>query len=270
MNLKSLLAGSLVLAWLAGCGMQPGPTTSMRTVTSAGTMLSRAEATQIETLNEGDDLDELDEELLEELDPEAAAYVVQGGLPFSGKSTRIGQVRSAEMGKFFLQTSTGLFRRKEESYRLVGESEKLNLKISRSLNQKVLVRGGFSPGQMTATCVWRVPDMGVLMDLLRTGCLMGQIYDASTMMGLKGATVLARSVTTGMYYRATTTSGGTYKIKRMPAGEYQVTVVLGGYGLQVPFHASVKARKRSEALIPMSLNPAPGTMPMPLPGPMLP
>jgi hypothetical protein len=268
MNLKSLLAGSLVLAWLAGCGMQPGTTPAVRVSGSSGSMLSRAEAAQIELLNDGEELEELDDVLLEEVDPDAETFTAQGGLPFSGKSTRIGQVRSAELGKFFLQTSTGLIRKKEESYRLVGESEKLNLKISRALNQKVLVRGGLSPGQMTATTVWRVPDMGVLLDIMRTGCLKGQVYDSSTMTGLKGATVLARSVTTGQYHRATTGTNGAYKIRRMPPGEYQVSIVLGGYGLQVPFHASVKARKAGEALIPVSLNPAPGLMPLPMPGPV--
>ena len=270
MNVKSLLSVSITLALLAGCGVQPGGQAALRTVDPATSTLSRAEAAQIETLNEGNDLDELDEDILEELEPDVLAQpaTIQGGLPFSGRATRIGQVRSAELGAFFLQTASGLFRLRQENLRLVGDSEKLNLKISKCLNQKVLVRGGVAPGQITASSVWRVPDMGVLLDMLRTGCLKGQIYDGNTMTGLQGATVLARSVTTGLYHRTITGKQGKYTLRRLPAGEYKVTVVLGGYGLQVPFHATVKARKSSEALIPMTLNPAPGTMPYPMPGPV--
>lgn len=252
MKYNHIALALLVAVGLTGCGMPTTGTTGRSiTASSATADISRAESVQLQSLNDNGELDELDDEALQELDAEAADETQAAGL-FSRGSSKIGYVRSSEDGKFYLQTKQGIWKKKDISIPLATTTDTVSLKLSKYLNAKVLVRGATASGTMSVKKVYRVPDLSVVIDLLRTGTVSGKLYNAKTLVALEDAAVTLRSVNTGMIYRATTSSSGKYRVGRLTAGDYTVEATLGGFGKGVLAKVTVAKRKTTSANLPLS------------------
>lgn len=243
----------LLAAGLAGCGM-PGTATSVnRSIASSPNAdMSKAESVEFDSLNNSGQLDELDEEALNELAEEgdvASGYEAQIlGLG----STKIGYIRSTEDGKFFLQAKQGIWKRKDVSYTLVASKEDVSLKLAKKLNARVLVRGANKDGTITVKSLFQVPDTSVVLDMLRTGCVSGKVYNGKTLVALSGAAVTLRSVDTGRIYRATSKKDGRYRIGRLVPGDYTVEIVLAGFSKGTLAKVTVAKRKSTSANVPLS------------------
>ncbi|HEY9900327.1 MAG TPA: carboxypeptidase-like regulatory domain-containing protein [Pantanalinema sp.] len=252
MKYNQIALALLVAIGLTGCGM-PSTGTTARSIaaSSPSADISRAESVQLQSLNDNGELDELDDEALQELDAEEVGEVQASGL-FSRGSSKIGYVRSTEDGKFYLQTKQGIWKKKDISIPLVTATDTVSLKLSKYLNAKVLVRGATASGTMTVKKAYRVPDLSIVIDLLRTGTVSGKLYNAKTLVALEDAAVTVRSVNTGNIYRATTSSSGKYRVGRLTAGDYTVEATLGGFSKGVLAKVTIAKRKTTSANLPLA------------------
>ncbi|MNX80535.1 hypothetical protein D3C86_1121990 [compost metagenome] len=252
MKYNHIALALLVAVSITGCGM---PTTGApgRSITASSPTadISRAESVQLQSLNDTGDLDDLDDEALQELDAEETGEV-QGSGFFSRGSSKIGYVRSTEDGKFFLQVKQGIWKKKDVSIPLATSTDTVALKLSKALNVKVLVRGSTASGTMTVKKAYRVPDLSVVIDLLRTGTISGKLYNGKNLVALENAAVTVRSVNTGMIYRDSTSSSGKYRVGRLTPGDYTVEATLGGFSKGVLAKVTVAKRKTTSANLPLS------------------
>lgn len=252
MKYNHIALALLVAVGLTGCGTPTtGATGRSITASSPTADISRAESVQIQSLNDNGELDELDDAALQELDAEETDEVQASGI-FSRGSSKIGYVRSNEDGKFYLQTKQGIWKKKDISIPLATGTDTVSLKLSKYLNAKVLVRGASASGTMTVKKVYRVPDLSVVIDLLRTGTVSGKLYNAKNLVPLEDADVTLRSVNTGLIYRATTSSSGKYRVGRLTAGDYTLEATLGGFSKGVLAKVTVAKRKTTSANLPLT------------------
>lgn len=244
-----LVVAMALTTGLIGCGT-PG-TASYATRTSD---MSDQEAVQIQSFNDGGLLDllpleEFDDEdfggVADELDEEP----ILDAAAIPGKSTtKIGYVRSVEDGKFFLQVSKGIFKKKDLSFPLVASNEKMGMRLAKLLNKRVILRGKTVDKEtITLTRAFQVPSLSLISDLLNTGKIKGKIYDARTMQVLDEANVTLRSLNNGRLYRATSRRSGTYTFPRLVPGDYTVEVTLPGYARNGIAKITVQKRKVSPA-----------------------
>lgn len=257
------LAVALALtAGLVGCGT-PGTASYATRSTSSLTDMSDNEAMQIKSFNDGGLLDLLPLEELEDEDfgveesesialedEDSASY----GVMASGKTTKIGYVRSIEDGKFFLQVSKGIFKKKDLSFPLVASTEDMNLKLGKLLNKRVILRGKIDKETITPTRAFRVPTLNLISTLLNTGKIKGKVFNARTMQTLDEADVTARSLNTGRLYRIASKRDGSFSFCAMPPGDYTLEVSLAGYARNGVAKVTVQKRKVGAANV--GLNPA--------------
>lgn len=248
----------VVALGLTACG---APTTGMSLGSSSSQSadISKAESVQLDSLNDSGQLDELDDTALETLaaDEESAptdSYQTQGistGL-FGKGSTRCGYIRSSEDGKFFLQSKQGIFKRKDVSTPIVGKGENESLKLAKYLNDKVIVRGSTSGSTMTIKAVYRIPDFGVLFQLIKTGCIHGKVYNSKTLEALGGTDITLRRVENSRIYRTHTRKSGEYHIGFLPPGDYTLEATLAGFSKGTLAKITIAKRKSTPANLPLS------------------
>lgn len=266
MKFKQFAMALLLSTSLVGCGtVSTGITPGLKA--SSGSSISRAESVQFDSLNNGQ-LNELEDEDLQELDgtdsPEAAeetaAFTTQSFL----SNTKIGYVRSEEDGKYFLQFKEGTFtKRSTANLTLNAQGNKVSEKLASQLNHKVLIRGTTEGTTFTVKGIYAVPDLSILLDILRTGAIKGttcredHVTYSTRDNGILGSnyggiTVTARSVSTKLVYRAISSKkDGYYKIRRMPPGEYTVEATLDGYQKGIAT-VTVAKRKSTQATLTVS------------------
>lgn len=239
---------------LVGCGT-PGTASYATYNGSAASGISEQEAVQIKSFNDGGLLDLLPLEQFDDEDFGVESDVVasdaesdEAAAGIAGKSTtKIGYVRSVEDGKFFLQVSKGIFKKKELNFPLVAPNEKMGLKMAKLLNKRVIIRGKTADKEtVTLTCAFQVPSMNVIGDLLNTGKIKGKIYDSRTMQTLDEANITARSLSNGRLYRVTSRRDGSFSLTRLAPGDYTLEVALAGYARNGVAKITVQKRKVSQ------------------------
>ncbi|MNK83092.1 hypothetical protein D3C87_1028870 [compost metagenome] len=247
-----LVVATALTAGLVGCGM-PG---NGAYATYQGSDMSEQESLQIKSFNDGGLLDLLpleefeDEDFglpSEEAETSEADEMIDAAAGTAGKSTtKIGYVRSIEDGKFFLQVSKGVFKKKELTFPLVASNEKMGMKLAKLLNKRVIIRGKTVDKEtVTLTRAFQIPSLAIITELLNTGKIKGKIYDARTMQTLDEASITARSLNNGRIYRVTSRRNGSFNLCRLAPGDYTLEVSLAGFARNGVAKITVQKRKSS-------------------------
>lgn len=249
-----LVVATALTAGLVGCGM-PGNGAYATYNSSSVSGISEQEAIQIKSFNDGGLLDLLPLEEFEDEDFGVTSEEIETGeadeildaAAIAGKSTtKIGYIRSIEDGKFFLQVTKGIFKKKELAYPLVAPTEKVGMRMAKLLNKRVIIRGKTVDKEtVTLTRAFPLPSLAIISDLLNTGKIKGKIYDSRTMQTLDEASITVRSLNNGRLYRVNSRRNGSFNVSRLAPGDYTLEVSLAGYARNGVAKITVQKRKAS-------------------------
>jgi hypothetical protein len=265
MNTLRLALALLLAGGLTACG-NANPYGPGLSGAGARSDISSAESAQLDSVNEGGLLDDLDDTALTSLAPadstDASATdpslapsgeTVQGLSGLFGKtSTKCGYIRSDADGKFYLQYKKGFIHQSNVSLPIAGKDEAEQLKVAKYLNDKVLVRGLMSGSTLNVSAVYDIPDLGVVMNLIKDGCVHGKIYDAKTFVAKAGAAITLQSLANNQIYRAVSKSSGEYHVPFLAPGDYTLKVTLAGYASGSLAKVTIKKRKTTAANVPLT------------------